>query len=99
MIDKNEILKKLEKIDLEQKELRKLINDEISKAKCPENVMKRVTDFKSACEELNIKTHGDAFKLLNLDRQLMSEVSIKECDDVSLRINDFYLCTKRRLDT
>lgn len=49
-------------------------------------ITERVFDFKSACEELNIKTHEDAYKLLNLKRTLNSDLKIDQCEDSYLKL-------------
>lgn len=49
------------------------------------NVMDRVKTFADACSDQNIKTHGDAYKLLKLSRKLLSDTPIEQCDDACLR--------------
>ncbi len=51
-----------------------------------EDITKVIEDFKDACNYLNIKTYGDAYKLLGMKRQQLISTSIENCEDSYLRL-------------
>src|SRR4051812_14376290 len=60
---------------------KKLLQDLFPKKRFNLNIKERVQTFADACRELNIKTHGDAFRILKLNRTLLSDTIIELCDD------------------
>lgn len=52
----------------------------------PKKITDRIKEFSDACEELGIKTHGDAFRILKLPRTLLADIPIEQCDDDFLEL-------------
>lgn len=50
------------------------------------SITEKLKTFEDACSLQGIKTHGDAFKILKLNRTLCAEISINQCDDDLLKI-------------
>lgn len=81
-MEKQEALKRLDAIEKEQKELRTIIEN----ADKPKEITERIKDFKDACNYFGLKTHKDAYKLLDMKRNYMADVHIDECEDPYLRL-------------
>ncbi len=59
----------------------KLFGEEIK----PTDITDLIKTFEDACRLQNIKTHGDAFRLLKLDRIIGADEPIHLCDDDVLK--------------
>jgi hypothetical protein len=80
--EKSLILKQYEDADEKGKKMLKLLYPDLF----PKEPMERINSFKDACSDLKLKTHGDAYKVLKLDRKLLAETPIEQCDDACLRL-------------
>jgi len=78
---KEDAQKRLDSIENEVKELRKIIND----PEVPKEITERVKTIQDAYKELGVKTFGDAYKVLRMDdRKLFADTPIEQCDDPML---------------
>lgn len=74
-----EILKRIEAAEKELVVCKSLL----TKKEGP--VTDRIKSFEDAVEELNIKTYGDAYRLLKMNRKMFADTPIELCDDPNLR--------------
>lgn len=82
-MEKQKALERLDAIEKEQKELRLIIEN----ADKPKEITEIIKTFKDACDYFKLKTHRDAYILLNMKRNYMCEVSIDECEDTYLKLS------------
>lgn len=80
--EKSLILKQYEAADEKGKKMLKLLYPDLF----PKAPIERINSFKDACADLKLKTFGDAYKVLKLDRKLFADTPIEQCDDPCLRL-------------
>lgn len=80
---KEEVQNRLNSIEDEVKELRKIIDTPESKGL----ITDRVKTIEDAYKELGVKTYGDAYRILRMpERKRFSDTSIEGCDDDALNL-------------
>jgi hypothetical protein len=80
--EKSLILEQYNKADEKGKKMLKMLYPDLF----PKAPIERINSFKDAYTDLKLKTFGDAYKLLKLERKLFADTPIEQCDDPCLRL-------------